>query len=643
MLEVLVHKDNGYRALSLAQDISINIVIENPFTTEDRIPVPYSLTFDLPKTIDNLSLLDYPHRVGAVKSEAFQPKPSVIRFHGLNILYGHLQLLKVGNTLQMSFIGVDYLEKIKRPLYELNFGNIPFPGLYNSVDFTNPYNFAYQYLQWANSLVDIDREDYVAAPIALKPNQPWTIYTPVEVYQYNIPSAYIGKYTWKNPIIFNDLEFLNAYNVEEQTFLIEKKSSAGYYHPVRKACASIFPIFRVGFILEKIFGDVLLSNPFKQGDLFKLGMPTYYFSKWKQREMNDVNFNTDYPPMVSNPRPSKDDSFPGIPYVDLSDYMPDIKANDFVIQLLNTFCMTMYPNLGKLEIKTNSQICHSMPLIDWTDKMLHEYELEMQQGLEYNYGYANVSDSDSIHSIDHTVSNIYEMVSMPYSLDSDGFYSENFLIESTGQIIRKIATKVKVDHVYPNGEAEETQVEYLIIKKGFGGNKETESEQFNIKSSLGVLPDIPAKYFENTENNTSVAASTKIVQAPALYDVDRTVRPTEAYLVWIHDYYHTQDGNPAKSYPLVSSHVPPMSGEGPSLDWEGENGLLQRYHLPFKSWVEKDKLKMTASFLLSVIDLQKLDITSKLHVKGKNFFIQKLQFTLFRDHISPVLAELIQA
>lgn len=65
--------------------------------------------------------------------------------------------------------------------------------------------------------------------------------------------------------------------------------------------------------------------------------------------------------------------------------------------------------------------------------------------------------------------------------------------------------------------------------------------------------------------------------------------------------------------------------------------------MPFKSWIEKDKIKFSGSFLLSAIDIRDMDITEKVHVDGRNFFIEKLQFTIYNDHISPVMTDLIEA
>lgn len=643
MLEILI--DNT--ALDLPSDIAINIVMENPFMAEDRIPAPYSLSFEIPGTAHNLALFGFPNRLGVYNNSytGFSKKNATIRYNSLSLLKGHITLTNVSSTLKINFVGIDFNDNIRIPLYKLDLGRQYFPGEYDDVDFTDPSNFAYSYLQWANSLVNTSRQDYIAAPLVVaSENQPYTVYTPMFGDLAN-RYEYIDKYTWKLPFRFNDLEHINAYNVKESTFLIEKKSSASYFIPIRKAVSSIFPVFRVGYILDKIFSSLLLNNPFSTGDLFDLVMPTYFFSQWKPRVQNDALANTDYPPMVSNPRPNSTTPFPSQPYVELADFLPDYNANDFVVQLLNLFCATMIPYRGKLRIQLNNSILSAIPTADWTSKLIDIPELYQEPGKEYEYGYRDDSDSEIEEQIDATVATIYDMISKPFTLDADKLYQEIFHITSTGQIIRKYASEVKVNRVAPNGETTEVQIQYTLLKNNFGGNKATSEVKFDVKSGIRVLPDMPARYFQNTENNPTVAGSLKEYQAPAFLNIDRSVRPSEVHLTFLQGVYHVHGDSPGVTtkYPILSSHKMPGEPHNKTLAWNATNGLYDKYHIDFKSWIEKNKLKLKGDFLLSYMDLHNLDISEKVHVNGRNFFIEKLQFTIYKDHISPVITELTES
>jgi hypothetical protein len=61
-----------------------------------------------------------------------------------------------------------------------------------------------------------------------------------------------------------------------------------------------------------------------------------------------------------------------------------------------------------------------------------------------------------------------------------------------------------------------------------------------------------------------------------------------------------------------------------------------------KAWTEKDKMKVKGSFLLSPLELKKLDIRDKVFLKGRLFYIQKLNYSLSHMHLSLVDVDLIE-
>ncbi len=69
MLEVIVDKTH---ILNLLSDVQISFIEENPLFVEDRIPSPYSLTFEVPPTPGNLKALGFPSRItsASVKTES---------------------------------------------------------------------------------------------------------------------------------------------------------------------------------------------------------------------------------------------------------------------------------------------------------------------------------------------------------------------------------------------------------------------------------------------------------------------------------------------------------------------------------------------------------------------------------------------
>src|SRR5690606_27976554 len=109
MLQII---SNG-TALDLPTDIAINMTMENPFMLEDRVPTPYSLTFELPPTPQNLQIFGYPDRIGSYTSSNNYNRSIevVIRFNGLLIATGALILTEYDRTLKVNFSGVDFNSK----------------------------------------------------------------------------------------------------------------------------------------------------------------------------------------------------------------------------------------------------------------------------------------------------------------------------------------------------------------------------------------------------------------------------------------------------------------------------------------------------------------------------------------------------
>src|SRR5690606_21652826 len=118
MLEII---HNG-KALNLPPDIQISLTIENPLLKEDRIPTPYSLSFELPRTRNNLEQFGWPDRLASyIHGRYIRTIPVDIRFHSITISKGHLKLTSHLDSLKVTFSGIDYIDGLRNKLYEIDF------------------------------------------------------------------------------------------------------------------------------------------------------------------------------------------------------------------------------------------------------------------------------------------------------------------------------------------------------------------------------------------------------------------------------------------------------------------------------------------------------------------------------------------
>src|SRR5690606_3941920 len=122
----------------------------NPLLKQDRIPTPYSLSFELPPTRHNLEQFGWPDRMASYKQSNYvRTVPVEIRFHSIAISIGHLKLTSYLDSLKVTFSGIDYIDGIKSKLYEIDFGRQEFQGAYwNNIDYFDSNHFAYWYKQW---------------------------------------------------------------------------------------------------------------------------------------------------------------------------------------------------------------------------------------------------------------------------------------------------------------------------------------------------------------------------------------------------------------------------------------------------------------------------------------------------------------
>ena len=88
MLEIFISNQK----VDLPADIQIALTIENPFMLQDRVPTPYSLTFDLPPTTRNLRIFNFPNRIASHRNNATITRPCRIMFQSITIASGIVTL-----------------------------------------------------------------------------------------------------------------------------------------------------------------------------------------------------------------------------------------------------------------------------------------------------------------------------------------------------------------------------------------------------------------------------------------------------------------------------------------------------------------------------------------------------------------------
>jgi len=617
MLEVKVKKIN----VDLPSDVSIAMTIENPMLTEDRLPIPYGLAWDLPMTPKNLWIFDYPNRLGAHKGDnKFRSYPCQIYFQGILIQDGTVNLVGCENTIKINFKGVDFNENLDVAMFSKDVGEVQFAG--NTVfDFEDSQSYLNSYKNWATGLAYNVNPNYIAAPIHVR-----TTNNEYRYFQDEIRSYYdrITGLTYRSsltnpPVLELQRQYLNCFNPSSQNFLFKDSSNSDQAHGI------IYPVFRMKYLIDKLIGSNLIESPFETTALRDILIPTFYlknlFVTWNK------------------PRPITSSPLGETPaFLKLSDCLPDINANKFLQMILNLFCLTLVAHKGKFIVKENKEVFAGPVKTNWSSKLQGVLNKSKQDAQYYDYGFEDPKYFSEEGATFTEVATHTEMQEKEFELHgNDDSYSETFLITSTQEIFIKSAYYQY--YIVQNVEGYE-----LVIGYDFKGYKKPKAKpesgkrnKFNAKSDIKQLYLSPAIYW-NSLNDDPLEKKFWLVpkwDPDNIQNIDtRNIRPTNLSLL----VYAGQRTVGSKNYPFLS----PYGNENISLAWDGPDGLIAKYHKDFKDWIEKPRLKGSGVFLLTALELNKLSITDKVHVDGRNFYIEKLQYTIRRDRIDPVVADLIE-
>lgn len=680
MFEIILQGVN----LDLPDDISFQFTIENPLLLVDRIPSPYSLTFELPFSPKNLATFKYPNRITS-KGSFKEYSNCELRFSGVRFSKGSLLVQKTDKNITCFFSGLIYPENVMKTIDNVELEKYHY-GI--NADAIEPGTWKWDYKEFIHSTLS-GNDKFVAAPIRIKE---------VDYPFPELPHLYGGYRQF--------CSYVNFYNTIDANYLI----TTGATTPIHSA---IFPQPFVSYLFDMMFGETLVSNPFKTGELAKLVMLTSYYA----------DFFADYIYGAQNGIVVKFKNNPFEPWehlLDLNAFMPSVAANEFIKDMLKIICASLYIENDKYSIQFNTDILNLPCTEDWSDKLIdNTLIIEEEKGKSYQYGYGNSKTIDTpssyyiVYSVrdllltsiegenifminptkevfkkkkekvaevdttrlaalldDASMSAFFEV--MQIYEDYKNEYAALTLKASVIDITPCVTAYVAMDNYwdYGNGASNPTQLlnltrAYLtqrnllldlinanesieLIDDGLSSSKEVTGDSFDMKVNTCPLPMQLAEYWSYDQSGSLYPISTKKWLVPSFED-DRYTKPKKCSVMLYHGLKPVMDEyawieNPF-TYPVISAHNYHTNGTklgNLSLAWDAEDGLINTYHLPYKQWVEKDKIRIQGEFLLSILDLKNLNLKTKKHINGRNFFIEKIQVTIHKTSIEFATIDLIE-
>lgn len=615
MIELIV--DNTHK-LDLPTDFSISVIQENPLMLIDRIPSPYTLSFDLPGTVNNLLVFNIPNRVAS--NGFFTKKPAEIRFMGFIIMRGEIHVSDAEKTIKTQFVGSIMPANALKKLNEIdmgvfNFGQVPVDLA--QIDYDNPWAAAYKSFM-ANA--SLNGSPFVIAPIRVKDNA-WEGETDEENGFYNTLNLYINYYNARDKVLY-------------------PRNTSRCHSP-------IMPAVYVKDIINAAFGDVLADSPFNTGDMAKLVIPTY-----NHKNYTFDNLYNRYRPtpavMIDTLSPVIDDTTPISGNEDYMNFEFALKSfqqsymfSDFLKDILKIFSLSAFPGT-KWSIESNDSVMNRTIIKNWDDKIVGEPVVSVEFAKSYQFSFGSSKQEQTINK------RKFACIDDLYSFAMQEYDNQDLILEdsSTGTIY-------KVNKITTRDEPLFQKILRCEIYKSPLSTfyPETQKEIYQVTPEVKPLDIIIEPFWE--EKGPPLEKGHWLV--PLLESNSSTDAPP-IMIYWGHNiqmfpglssHADTAINNPyiVASYPYLTNNNVTVKGTklfSFTLSPNGEDGLINTFHTSFKSWVEKDKKRLKVTVKLSASQIRNLNMRDKFHIRGRLFYIEKIEYQLRNSGFSLIEADMIE-
>lgn len=596
------------RPIDLSDDISIDLVFENPLFSSDRIPATYSLSYDLSLTPRNRQVFGNPDRVAAA-GDRFRERPARILFAGIEIASGVQTIEEISDVITVNFSGSILPANLNRKLYKVEMDKIP-------LSYNGDHALETSMTVWNGTLrrnmTDPDAP-FFAPPVAIKDVE-WLEPDPDNPEDFLLNT----RARWINPMHLEHLSYEHYLKDTEERFYLLK----------------ILPAVRVWYLFDKIFGDKLERNIFKEGEWKKLSLQTLWHPSYNITDNlpcwtpdTDVWGNAGYA-------------------VRLQDFMPDVSAADFVVEMLKLPCASMYIYGDRFSVEYNDDVLNRDVVRDIRpDQLIGTPVISREAGQRYTAGFADSEEGEQPEGEIKEVENILEGIHY--------MASRGFLSDGTGVVTSvRVRNPRQVQTIILDNESRA----YYAVKQEDMPDEETAADdaEETEEADTGYDMMVNAKRVRCVANrywlNDDIGKNWyHHILCPEIEAIG-TERSDELLIgLWqglqseIQQWSMTPGYTP-NTFPALSATNYGANGErygDLSLYWHGPDGLLAR-HNRFAEWLAKDRMVVTTEVLFTALDLHELDLRDKFALYGRRFFIRTMNVSLKKNAIEPAEVEFVE-
>lgn len=595
-----IYTDN--LATDLDEDISIDLMYENPLFTADHVPATYSLSYDLPLTTNNRQIFGNPDRITAA-GDRFREHPTRILFAGIEIASGVQTIEEIGESITVNFSGSILPENIKKRLQNIEMDIIDLTGYNGSAETAK--------ITW-NGMLRTNMNDpeatFFAPPIAIKDVER------MERDMDNPEDIFLNtRSMWLNAMYIRGKTYQHFLNTDERFHILK-----------------LLPAIRVWYIFDKIFGDKLTRNLFKEGEWKKLSLQSLWHPKY--------NLTDNEPCWTVSP----EIPLPNIT-ISLRDFMPDVLASDFIVELLKLPCASMYIKGDTFNIELNDDILNRNIVRNIrSDQLIGTPTITREAKQKYTMGYASSDEGEQPEGEITNVKTILDGIKhiTSYGLSTIGpQIVTSVSVANPPQVLTAILDTtgrtpyaVKQEDMSPESVPEE--------------DIESEESDYDMTANASIVKCVANKYWLDDNDMVEDRTWYDKILCPEIEKIG-TKRGDEILLglcQGMQSEIQQWTNGILNYYPCLSATNYGANGErfgDLSLYWNGKDGLAKR-HQRFADWISKDKIVINANVLFTPLELHNLDLRDKFSLLGGRFFIRTMNVSLKKSRIEPAEVEFIE-
>jgi hypothetical protein len=618
MLEIILNKTFS---LQLPEDVSIPFIDENPLFLEDRIPVAHTVSFNVPKTPENMFFFGFPNRPSTAR---IMDKYEADIYHfGSIILEGEIILIDVQETINLQFINAFMPSDAKKPLNMLDFGERDFGTAQANAADLNYVNSMYDAYEQAIYDSTVTPGDFVTAPVRLQSVE-W--------------DGHIAAWGLKNAVSM----YINYFNPIDQSWDMPPTPQMLAY-----AIFPIMPFPYVHFLLTKFFGDRLEINPFYEDiNLRKLVMICFNHKNFRTSNFykaNDAGRIFYVWPLV--------DDYTAISGLfqnkwSMQSFMQQYQFNEFFKSILTLFGMSCL--IGrKIELIYNKDLLLTEDIFDLTPFILADPVISYQKGKIYvlSYGQEKTTETNSIavHMQSGSVSDAY------FDILSSAELTKNYKISDNPNVVYELTKKAV--GIPPSGQDQKFVVTSKIITSALATDKyepvdyeEDSMQAHEVRVDVKPLENNIEHYWNEMFNGPEEAINKGHWFVPVLPDTDLKAPP----YIMLDNGIQPGISNQNHTYRQLLNHHTNAQGVKEFnlsllINKTDPDSVFMKYHQEMAEWHKRDKVKMTVEAILTPLQLKQISNKMKIHVAGRNFHIIKREYTLSKTRFIKVTFDLIEA